>query len=94
MLESNLSNLFASAETLYRLNPADAFGQPYAGGGVTVTGVPSEGEPTESVVALLPTLTGGYGYRFGALEAFAELRVFVSSPLPVPELRAGVNVHF
>ncbi len=94
VLESNFSNLFASAETLYRLNPTDAFGQPYAGGGVTVTGVPSEGGPTETDVALLPTLTGGYAYRFGVLEAFTELRAFVVSPLPVPELRAGVNVYF
>ncbi len=91
VLESNFSNLLASAEGFYRLNPTDAFGQSYVGGGVTVTGAPSEGE---TVIVTLPTLTGGYAYRFGVLEAFAELRAFIVSPLPVPELRAGVNVYF
>ncbi len=91
VLESNFSNLLASAEGFYRLNPTDAIGQPYVGGGVTVTGEPSGGE---TVVVTLPTLTGGYAYRFGVLEAFTELRAFIVSPLPVPELRAGVNVYF
>ncbi len=90
VLESNFSNLLASAEGFYRLNPTDAFGQPYVGGGVTVTGEPSG---DETVVVTLPTLTGGYAYRLGVLEVFAELRAFVVSPLPVPELRAGVNVY-
>lgn len=94
VLESNFSNLLASAEGFYRIGPTDAFGQSYLGGGVTATGVPSESEPTETTVALLPTLTGGYAYRVGVLDAFAELRVFIVSPLPVPELRAGVNVYF
>ncbi len=91
VLESNFSNLLASAEGFYRLNPTDAFGQPYVGGGVTVTGEPSGGA---TVVVTLPTLTGGYAYRLDVLEVFAELRAFVVSPLPTPELRAGVNVYF
>ena len=94
VLESDFSNLLVSAEGFYRLSPADALGQPYVGGGVTATGVPSESEPTETTVALLPTLTGGYSYRFGALGVFGELRLLVFTPLPTPELRAGVNVYF
>ena len=94
VLESDFSNLLVSAEGFYRPSPADALGQPYVGGGVTATGVPSESEPTETTVALLPTLTGGYSYRFGVLGVFGELRLLVFTPLPTPELRAGVNIYF
>lgn len=95
VLESNFSNLLVSAEGLYHLSPTDALGQPYVGGGVTATGLTSvaSGTPVTTIVTL-PTLTGGYAYRFGVLSVFGELRLLVFLPFPTPELRAGVNVYF
>lgn len=91
---TDLDAYLFGADLLLDILPDEAAWRPYFGGGLTFAWV--QGFEGAEILLPLPGGVAGLEYRAGSLGMFGEAKLYLTTlaPFLLPELKAGVNLHF